>query len=639
MPTACTFCYNAENGHYYQYVSAPPITWQQAESQAAASTYAGLPGYLATVTSTDEFNFINDVVFSAANFPSGIPANVYAGGSDSAAPGTWSWVTGPEGAENNGAGLIFYSGDSVQNGLIAPWDPHNSQAQIDGSTGEYYLYLNSWYEAGFSPNSGTAIGNVYAGGNSGYLIEYSQQWPTPTPTPTPMPTACTFCYNAENGHYYQYVSAPPITWQQAESQAAASTYAGLPGYLATVTSTDEFNFINDVVFSAANFPSGIPANVYAGGSDSAAPGTWSWVTGPEGAENNGAGLIFYSGDSVQNGLIAPWDPHNSQAQIDGSTGEYYLYLNSWYEAGFSPNSGTAIDSIVGGGNGGYLVEYSQQWPTSTPTATLTPTPTPAPTQTPTPTSSPTETPSATPSPAPTPTPASPTPTGTQASTPAPSIAPTPTPSPTPIAPGGTLSLSTRLLNFKTVGTDTTQMLSFTIKNSSASTLSGSIDASRLPDALSIVSGSGPFSLAARQARSVTVQFAPVDPVPYAGPIAIISSDPKHPMANVSVNGVGVAGKVKVPSAVSFGSVKIGKTPTKTFNVSNNGLGVLHGSVDTLAAPFSVTSGGGSFILFHGQSTPVTVQFAPTSTQKASATLTITSDDPVHPTVGVTISGK
>ena len=199
---------------------------------------------------------------------------------------------------------------------------------------------------------------------------------TPTITPTPTPTACTFCYDAENGHYYQFVSNPATTWQQAEADAAGATYSSLPGYLATVTSTDEYNFINNVVFSAANFPSGIPANVYAGGNDSSSPGTWSWVTGPEGAENSGAGLIFYSSNSVQNGLIAPWDPHDSQGQIDGSTGEDYLYLNGWLEAGFSVNLGTATGSVGGGGNSGYLVEYSQQWPTPTPTPTVTSTPTP-----------------------------------------------------------------------------------------------------------------------------------------------------------------------------------------------------------------------------------------------------------------------
>lgn len=172
------------------------------------------------------------------------------------------------------------------------------------------------------------------------------------------PIPCAVCFDPASGHYYQWVSAPAITWQEAQTEATSATYSGIQGYLATVTSDEEYDFINNVVFSAANFPNGIPANVYIGGSDSGAPGTWRWVTGPEGAANHGEGLTFYSNDAVQNNLIAPWDYHDSQEQIDGTTGEYYLYLNSWYEPGFAVNFGTAINSIVAGGNSGYLIEYS-----------------------------------------------------------------------------------------------------------------------------------------------------------------------------------------------------------------------------------------------------------------------------------------
>jgi Large polyvalent protein-associated domain 7 len=174
---ACTVCYDASNGHYYQYVSHPGITWKLAKTLAAAMTYKTFRGYLATVTSREEFDFINHVVFSSANFPSGIPANVYVGGRDAGMNGTWKWVTGPEGAEAGGTGLVFYSGRTVRNGLTAPWDPHDKQGQIDGSTGEYCLYLNSWYEPGFAVTLGSANRNIYSGGNSGYLVEYSPTLP------------------------------------------------------------------------------------------------------------------------------------------------------------------------------------------------------------------------------------------------------------------------------------------------------------------------------------------------------------------------------------------------------------------------------------------------------------------------------
>ena len=90
--------------------------------------------------------------------------------------------------------------------------------------------------------------------------------------------------------------------------------------------------------------------------------------------------------------------------------------------------------------------------------------------------------------------------------------------------------------------------------------------------------------------------------------------------------------------MNFGQVTIGKPATKTFKVTNVGPGVLHGQVGTVAAPFQVTAGGSSFTLPAGHAISVTVEFTPMSTQPQNATLTITSDDPVHPSVGILMSG-
>ncbi|MGH7924454.1 MAG: hypothetical protein ACREQH_07685 [Candidatus Binatus sp.] len=558
-PTACAICFDAATGHFYQYVSDPGITWQQAETLAAGSTYGGASGYLATVTSTDEFNFINNIVFSAANFPSGIPANVYVGGSDSSVPGTWAWVTGPEGAENSGNGLVFYSSDMVQNGLIAPWDSHDSQSQIDGSTMEYYLYLNGWFEAGFSVNTGTAIGSVGAGGNSGYLVEYSP-----------------VLYNSGNSHYYQYVSDPGITWQQAETQAAASTYEGSSGYLATVTSTDEFNFINNVVFSAANFPNGIPANVYVGGSDTSAPGTWAWVTGPEGAENSGNGLVFYSSDMVQNGLIAPWDSHDSQNQIDGSTGEYYLYLNGYFEAGFTVNFGTAIGSVEGGGNSGYLVEYSPQasTPTATPSATGTPTATATATQIATASATQTSTPTAT---------ATPTVTATATATQTTTATATPTVTATPTATA--------------TGT---------------ATATPTATATATPTATATATQTATPTATATATETTTPTATPTPPF----------------------------GRLSVFGNLSFGKVKVNSTKSKKLKVQNKGNGSLQVTVGTIESPFTVTAGSGTFTLAKGKKEIVTVQLKPTAKGPVKAQiLSITSDDPNRPSHPVTATGS
>lgn len=82
------------------------------------------------------------------------------------------------------------------------------------------------------------------------------------------------------GHFYEYVHAVDIWWSQARDAAAARTYFGLQGYLATILSAEENAFANEKL-------NGQPA--WLGASDAAVEGEWRWVTGPE------AGLLFCSG--------------------------------------------------------------------------------------------------------------------------------------------------------------------------------------------------------------------------------------------------------------------------------------------------------------------------------------------------------
>ncbi|WP_435923517.1 S-layer homology domain-containing protein [Paenibacillus sp. DYY-L-2] len=109
---------------------------------------------------------------------------------------------------------------------------------------------------------------------------------------------------SENGHFYEFVNTgTSITWHAAQKAAEARTYFGRQGYLVTITSASE----NDFVKSKAQGLGWI------GGKDIARPektsngvttavgahqkgtGDWRWVTGPEGLEDGGKGLQFYSG--------------------------------------------------------------------------------------------------------------------------------------------------------------------------------------------------------------------------------------------------------------------------------------------------------------------------------------------------------
>lgn len=90
-------------------------------------------------------------------------------------------------------------------------------------------------------------------------------------------------YNPDNGHYYEFVNASGITWTAAKTAAEARTLYGLNGYLVTVTSQQENNFV---------FPK-LGGTGRMGANDATTEGNWSWVTGPE------AGTQFWSG--VANG--------------------------------------------------------------------------------------------------------------------------------------------------------------------------------------------------------------------------------------------------------------------------------------------------------------------------------------------------
>jgi len=60
--------------------------------------YYGLRGYLATITSQVENDFIKGKTKGVG----------WIGASDAAVEGDWRWVTGPEGLEDGGKGLLFW---------------------------------------------------------------------------------------------------------------------------------------------------------------------------------------------------------------------------------------------------------------------------------------------------------------------------------------------------------------------------------------------------------------------------------------------------------------------------------------------------------------------------------------------------
>ena len=107
-------------------------------------------------------------------------------------------------------------------------------------------------------------------------------------------------------------------------------------------------------------------------------------------------------------------------------------------------------------------------------------------------------------------------------------------------------------------------------------------------------------------------------------------------AAAAVRGVGIAelgvfeGRAAVTNGTTFdlGSLRVGRTQSRTFRVRNEGTSPLSlaGLSITGAAAFTISSGLGSKTLAVGESTSFTVQFAPTARGVQAAQITLLSND-------------
>jgi hypothetical protein len=157
-----------------------------------------------------------------------------------------------------------------------------------------------------------------------------------------------------NGHFYESVTST-ANWSTAKTNAAAKTYMGLQGYLATITSVAENDFIKQKIgtdawiglsdaYTEINAATGTAT--YA--SQAAAEGKWYWVTGPEkgtqitttNASGSGTGTPFGSAFNNWNA----GEPNNVGTE---NYGEIYAS---------GTNSGKWND-LSGSGGLMYVVEY------------------------------------------------------------------------------------------------------------------------------------------------------------------------------------------------------------------------------------------------------------------------------------------
>ena len=131
------------NDHWYEFVSTP-VDWHAARSAALGSTFGGMWGYLATLTSANENVFASMLAGNGA-------ALAWIGLTDQITEGNYQWADGPEAGQTTGY-TNWWGGE-----------PNNCCG------GEDYIHTNWGAAARWNDHGGPANG----GQLNGYLVEYS----------------------------------------------------------------------------------------------------------------------------------------------------------------------------------------------------------------------------------------------------------------------------------------------------------------------------------------------------------------------------------------------------------------------------------------------------------------------------------
>ncbi|MDT8886739.1 discoidin domain-containing protein [Aquirufa sp. LEPPI-3A] len=230
-PFDVSYVYNPVNKHYYKYVASSQISYTSARTAASSNTFLGKTGYLVTITSQSEQDFVNNNI---------VGSNIWIAITDEATTtdGTWKLDGGPE------LGTII----KTQNGPTAG----NIEGQYNNwCTGEPNGANHSEDYAVAKWNGGTCwndLSNTNTGAVAGYIVEVSADFPSGS-------TYFTGVYSTyvvhNNDLAYTLASASSRTLSASNVSNLPNIYGGLiinDGNTITMNSSSTLN-TNKVVFN------------------------------------------------------------------------------------------------------------------------------------------------------------------------------------------------------------------------------------------------------------------------------------------------------------------------------------------------------------------------------------------------------
>jgi hypothetical protein len=151
----------------------------------------------------------------------------------------------------------------------------------------------------------------------------------------------------------------------------------------------------------------------------------------------------------------------------------------------------------------------------------------------------------------------------------------------------------------------------------------------------------PMTVATGQSGNFTVAVTPSTAGTLSGTLTIQGSDGAAPaVVNLSATAVAPTPQISLSSgSVQFGTVGVGSTSNLSLTISNTGSADLTISVVSLVgAQFGVSGITTPKTIPASQSATVGLSFQPTAAGAATGTLSITSNDPVNPTLTVSLAG-